>query len=319
MKKKDLISVVIPTYNEEEVINIFYDKINIISKDMKFVNFEFIFVDDGSTDNSLNIIKKLNSLDKRVRFISFSRNFGKEAAIYAGLKSSLGNFVTIMDCDLQDPPELLNDMYNAVTEEGFDAAAIYSLSHKDYSFFRNLLTKIWYKINSSLSGNLEKPGTRDYRLMSKKVIDSLLSMQEVNRYTRGLYSYMGYNIKWIAINTDDRAAGKSKFNLRKLFSYSIDAISSTSTKPLLLSAYIGLLFCLIAFIFIIIIIVNTIIWGDSVSGWPSLVCIIIFLSGIQLFFLGIIGIYLSKLYLEIKKRPLYFINDTEKDKKKGDK
>ncbi len=319
MKKKDLISVVIPTYNEEEVINIFYDKINIISKDMKFVNFEFIFVDDGSTDNSLNIIKKLNSLDKRVRFISFSRNFGKEAAIYAGLKSSLGNFVTIMDCDLQDPPELLNDMYNAVTEEGFDAAAIYSLSHKDYSFFRNLLTKIWYKINSSLSGNLEKPGTRDYRLMSKKVIDSLLSMQEVNRYTRGLYSYMGYNIKWIAINTDDRAAGKSKFNLRKLFSYSIDAISSTSTKPLLLSAYIGLLFCLIAFIFIIIIIVKTIIWGDPVSGWPSLVCIIIFLSGIQLFFLGIIGIYLSKLYLEIKKRPLYFINDTEKDKKKGDK
>ena len=304
MKKKDLISVVIPTYNEEEVINIFYDKINIISKDMKFVNFEFIFVDDGSTDNSLNIIKKLNSLDKRVRFISFSRNFGKEAAIYAGLKSSLGNFVTIMDCDLQDPPELLNDMYNAVTEEGFDAAAIYSLSHKDYSFFRNLLTKIWYKINSSLSGNLEKPGTRDYRLMSKKVIDSLLSMQEVNRYTRGLYSYMGYNIKWIAINTDDRAAGKSKFNLRKLFSYSIDAISSTSTKPLLLSAYIGLLFCF---------------WGDPVSGWPSLVCIIIFLSGIQLFFLGIIGIYLSKLYLEIKKRPLYFINDTEKDKKKGDK
>lgn len=319
MKKKDLISVVIPTYNEEEVINIFYDKINIISKDMKFVNFEFIFVDDGSTDNSLNIIKKLNSLDKRVRFISFSRNFGKEAAIYAGLKNSLGNFVTIMDCDLQDPPELLNDMYNAVTEEGFDAAAIYSLSHKDYSFFRNLLTKIWYKINSSLSGNLEKPGTRDYRLMSKKVIDSLLSMQEVNRYTRGLYSYMGYNIKWIAINTDDRAAGKSKFNLRKLFSYSIDAISSTSTKPLLLSAYIGLLFCLIAFIFIIIIIVKTIIWGDPVSGWPSLVCIIIFLSGIQLFFLGIIGIYLSKLYLEIKKRPLYFINDTEKDKKKGDK
>ena len=319
MKKKDLISVVIPTYNEEEVINIFYDKINIISKDMKFVNFEFIFVDDGSTDNSLNIIKKLNSLDKRVRFISFSRNFGKEAAIYAGLKSSLGNFVTIMDCDLQDPPELLNDMYNAVTEEGFDAAAIYSLSHKDYSFFRNLLTKIWYKINSSLSGNLEKPGTRDYRLMSKKVIDSLLSMQEVNRYTRGLYSYMGYNIKWIAINTDDRAAGKSIFNLRKLFSYSIDAIYSTSTKPLLLSAYIGLLFCLIAFIFIIIIIVKTIIWGDPVSGWPSLVCIIIFLSGIQLFFLGIIGIYLSKLYLEIKKRPLYFINDTEKDKKKGDK
>ena len=204
-------------------------------------------------------------------------------------------------------------MYKTITEEGYDIAQTYTGTHKDYSFIRKGLTNLWYKINSKLSGNKEKPGTRDYRLMKKKVKDAIISMNEVNRYTRGLYSYVGFKIKWIEIELRKREVGTSKFPIKKLFSYSLEAITSTSTKPLLISAYLGLILCLVAFIFIIVIILKTLIWGDPVSGWPSLACIIIFLSGLQLFFFGIMGIYLSKIYTEVKNRPIYFIDETEKD------
>ena len=233
--------------------------------------------------------------------------------MYAGLNNAKGDYVAIMDVDLQDPPAMLKDMYKYITEEGYDVAAIYSSSHEDYPIVRKGLTNLWYKINYKLSGNQEKPGTRDFRLMKKKVVESIISMREVNRYTRGLYSYVGYNIKWISIPTPDRVIGTTKFPIKKLIKYSLEAITSTSSKPLTMSANIGLLFCLISFIFMIVIIAKTLIFGDPVSGWPSLACIITFLSGLQLFFFGILGLYVSKIYTEVKRRPIYFINETEKD------
>ena len=299
-KNKELITCIVPCFNEEEVIPIFYKEIAKVSSEMKEVDFEFLFINDGSKDQTLEILRDYANKDKRVRYISFSKNYGKEAGMYAGLNNAKGDYVAIMDVDLQDPPALLKDMYKYITEDGYDVAAVYSGSHDDYSFVRKNLTRLWYKVNYSLSGNQEKPGTRDFRLMKRKVVESIISMREVNRYTRGLYSYVGYNIKWIPIPTPERASGTSKFPLKKLISYSLEAITSTSTKPLTISANIGLLFCIISFIFIIVIIVKTLVFGDPVSGWPSLVCIITFLSGLQLFFFGI-------------RRPLYFINETEKD------
>ena len=313
MVKKEKISVVVPCYNEQESLPLFYKEINKISNEMETVEFEFMFINDGSKDKTLELLRGFAKKDKRVRYISFSKNYGKEAGMYAGLNNAKGDYVAIMDVDLQDPPELLKEMYKYIVEDGYDVAAIYSSSHEDYPIIRKGLTKLWYKINYKLSGNQEKPGTRDFRLMKKKVVESIISMREVNRYTRGLYSYVGYNIKWISIPTPDRVTGTSKFPLKKLISYSLEAITSTSTKPLTISAHIGLLFCLISFIFIIVIIAKTLILGDPVSGWPSLVCIITFLSGLQLFFFGILGLYLSKIYTEVKRRPLYFINETEKD------
>ena len=311
--KKEKISTIIPCFNEEESLPLFYEEIQKVSKKMDYVDFEFLFINDGSTDNTLSILRDLSKKDKRVRYISFSKNFGKESAMYAGFNNVTGDYVAVLDSDLQDPPKMLIDMYKAIKEEGYDIAQIYTKVHKDYSFIRKGLTKTWYKINTKLSGNKEKPGTRDYRLMKRKVVDAIISMNEVNRYTRGLYSYIGFKVKWIEIDLPNREKGKSKFTLRKLFSYSLDAITSTSTKPLLISAYLGLTLCLVAFLFILVIILKTIIWGDPVSGWPSLACIIIFLSGLQLFFFGIMGIYLSKIYTEVKKRPIYFIDETEKD------
>ena len=307
MVKKELITCIVPCFNEEEVIPIFYKEITKVSSEMKMVDFEYLFIDDGSSDKTLKGLRDYAKKDKRVRYISFSKNYGKEAGMYAGLNNAKGDYVAIMDVDLQDPPELLKEMYKYIVEDGYDVAAIYSSSHEDYPIIRKGLTKLWYKINYKLSGNQEKPGTRDFRLMKKKVVESIISMREVNRYTRGLYSYVGYNIKWISIPTPDRVTGTSKFPLKKLISYSLEAITSTSTKPLTISAHIGLLFCLISFIFIIVIIAKTLILGDPVSGWPSLVCIITFLSGLQLFFFGILGLYLSKIYTEVKRRPLLYI------------
>ena len=311
MKKK--ISVVIPCYNEENSINTIYKEIDKVSKEMKDVNFEIIFVDDGSLDNSLKNIKKINKKDKRVRFISFSRNFGKEAGMYAGMNYSTGDYVIIMDCDLQDPPELIYDMYIALENSEYDAVVLYSSNHKDYGFIRKFLTKCWYKICGILISGNYMPGERDCRLMKRKMVNAVLNLHETNRYTKGIFSYVGFKIFWMKYDIPNRNNGTSKFSLFKLFKYAIDGIVAFSTTPLVISAFIGLLFCVISFIAILVIIFKTLILGDPTDGWPSLACIIIFVGGVQLFFLGIIGLYLSKMYSEIKKRPLYIINETEKD------
>lgn len=306
---KKLISIIIPCYNEEETIDKLYKEIIKVTKKLKEVNFELLFIDDGSKDKTLKIVKKLSEKDNKVRYVSFSRNFGKEAAMYAGLKESKGDFVAIIDADMQDPPEKIIEMYEILKEKEYDCVALYTKKHRDYNFIRRFLTFIWYKIIKVLASVEQKPGARDYRLMTRQMVDAILDLEEYNRYSKGIFSFVGFNTKWLEVETNNRIAGKSKFNLYKLFKYSLEGIIAFSTKPLVLSAILGLFLCLIAFIFIIIIIVKTVIYGDPVSGWPSLACIVIFIGGLNLFFMGILGLYLSKTYSEVKNRPIYIVKE----------
>ena len=311
--RKDKISIIVPCYNEEESLPLFYEEINKVSLRMKNVIFEFLFMNDGSVDSTLDILKKLAKGDKRVRYISFSRNFGKEAGMYAGLCNAVGDYVAIMDADMQDPPGMIEEMYSSIINEGYDCVALYSSSHDDYSFFRRFFTKCWYKTVDLMFSTKYVPGARDFRLMKRRMVDAVISVGEYNRYTKGIFSFVGFNTKWIDYKAPDRIRGKSKFNLKKLFKYALEGILAFSTAPLVLAAFLGIVFCLIAFLAILIIIIKTLVFGDPVHGWPSLACIIIFMGGIQLFFLGVIGMYLSKAYLEVKKRPIYIIKETEKD------
>lgn len=310
---KEKISIIVPCYNEEESLPIFYKEINRVSKEMNSLNFEFVFINDGSKDNTLKILRNLSKKDARVRYISFSRNFGKEAGMYAGLSNATGDYAAIMDADMQDPPHMLKEMYQSLKTEECDCVALYTNSHDDYTLLRRFFTKCWYKIIDTISSTPQVPGARDFRLMKRKMVDAIVDMGEYNRYIKGIFSFVGFNTKWIEYKTPNRIAGKSKFSIFKLFKYGIEGILAFSTKPLVISAFLGLLFCLISFISIIVIIIKTLIFGDPVSGWPSLACLIIFMGGTQLFFLGIIGMYLSKTYLEVKKRPLYIVKETEEE------
>lgn len=311
---KEKISIIVPCYNEEESLPIFYKEIDKISKEMKAVDFEFLFINDGSRDKTLNILREMAKKDKRVRYISFSRNFGKEAGMWAGLENANGDYVAIMDADMQDPPSKVKEMYDILSKDKeYDCVGLYTVDHKDYSFFRRICTNIWYKLIAKISNNRQVPGVRDFRLMRRQMVDAILEMKEYNRYTKGIFSFVGFNTKWLEFKTGDRVAGTSKFNFWKLFKYALEGIVSFSTAPLVLSAIIGVIFCFIAFVAILVIIIKTLAFGDPVSGWPSLACIIIFVSGVQLFFLGVIGMYLSKTYLEVKKRPIYIVKETEKD------
>ncbi len=306
MKK---ISVIVPCYNEEEAIGLFYEQINKVINSLDY-KFELIFVNDGSSDNTYNIIKNLADIDKNVKYINFSRNFGKEAAMYAGLELSSGDLVTIMDADLQDPPSLLPEMIDYINKEGYDCVATKSTSRHGYSFLRKTFTRWFYKIIAKISKTQMVAGARDYRLMSRQMVNAIINMKEYNRYSKGLFSFVGFNTKWIEFENQERVAGSTKWNFWKLFSYALDGIVGFSTAPLIISSVMGVIFCLISFVMIIFIIVKTLVFGDDTSGWPSLACIIFFVSGIQLFCLGIMGQYLSKTYLEVKNRPIYIIKDT---------
>lgn len=310
MKKK--ISVVVPCYNEEEALSFFYKKIKEISEEMDS-DFELIFVDDGSIDKTLDVLKGFSQSDKSVRYISFSRNFGKEAAMYAGLEASTGDLVAVMDADLQDPPELLIDMYNEIKNNNYDVVAAKRRNRKGEPVIRSFFARKFYKIISRMSNTQMVDGARDFRLMKRKVVDAIINMGEYNRYSKGIFSFVGFKTKWLEYDNVERIAGTSKWSFWKLFVYALEAIVSFSTKPLITAALIGVLFCFIAFCLIIFIIVRTLIWSDPVGGWPSLVCIIFMVSGVQLFCTGIIGIYLSKTYLETKKRPIYIVRETDKD------
>ena len=310
MKK---ISIIVPCFNEEESIPYFYDEVKKVTKNMD-IKLELIFVDDGSRDKTLEVIKSKTD-DKEVKYISFSRNFGKEAAMYAGLSMASGDYVTIMDVDLQDPPSLLPEMVRLIEEEGYDCVATKSTSRNGYSFLRKTFTKWFYDIIGKMSKTEMVPGARDYRLMTRQMVEAVLSMKEYNRYSKGLFSFVGFKTKWIEFENKERVAGTTKWNFWKLFSYALDGIVGFSTAPLTMAAFIGVLFCLIAFIMIIVIIVKTLAFGDPTSGWPSLACIIFMVSGIQLLCLGVIGEYLAKMYLEVKQRPIYIIKESNVDKK----
>ena len=306
------ISVVVPCYNEEDSIKCFYDEIKKIEKRFKRkkVVFEIIFIDDGSIDNTLNIIKDLSRKDKTIKYISFSRNFGKEAAMYAGLENSVGDYVTVIDVDLQDPPELLFEMYDSIKNEGYDSVGVRRVNRKGEPLIRSFFARIFYKLINKMSKVEMVDGARDYRLMKREMVNAIVSMKEYNRYSKGLFSFVGYKTKWLEYENIERRNGETKWSFCKLFLYAIDGIVAFTTAPLMIATIIGVLFCILSFIAIIVIIVRTLIWSDPTSGWPSMVCIMFFLSGIQLFCTGIIGLYLSKTYLETKRRPIYIVRDT---------
>lgn len=311
MKK---ISLVVPCYNEEETVNLFYDEIQKIKSDFKGVSFEMIFVNDGSSDKTLEILRKLSSKDD-VRYISFSRNFGKEAAMYAGLEVATGDYVAIMDVDLQDPPALLHEMYEILESGEYDSVATRRVSRKGEPIIRSFFARLYYKIINKISKTEIVDGARDFRLMTRQMVNSVLSLKEYNRFSKGIFSWVGYRTKWLEYENTPRVAGETKWSFWKLFLYSLDSIVAFSTVPLSIASVMGILFCFVAFLIIIFIIVRTIMFGDPTSGWPSMVCIMFFIGGVQLLCVGIMGQYLSKAYLEVKRRPIYIISETEKDKK----
>ena len=311
MRKK--ISVIVSCYNEEEALPLFYEEMSKVMAEMSQNDFELIFVNDGSRDNTLKEIKELRAKDKRVRYISFSRNFGKEAAMKAGLDYSTGDYVTLMDADLQDPPKMLPEMLNILESEHYDCVGTRRVTRKGEPVIRSFFARKFYKIINKMSKVEMVDGARDYRLMTRQMVEAIKNCEEYNRYSKGLWSFVGFKTKWLEFENVQRVAGETKWSFWKLFKYAVEGIVAFTTAPLTMAAFLGILFCFIAFIMIVVIIFKTLVWGDPVSGWPSLACIIIFVSGIQLFFMGIFGEYLAKTYLETKKRPLYIIKETEKD------
>ena len=312
MKK---ISLVVPCYNEEEVINLFYKAIQKVKKDFDNVKFEIIFVNDGSSDNTLNLMRELSKNDD-VRYVSFSRNFGKEAAMYAGLEASTGDYVAIMDADLQDPPALLKEMYDILESGEYDSVATRRVTRKGEPVIRSFFARLYYKIINKISKTEIVDGARDFRLMTRQMVNAVLEVKEYNRFSKGIFSWVGFRTKWLEYENVERAAGNTKWSFWKLFLYSLDSIVAFSTVPLSIASVFGMLFCIISFVIIVFIIVRTLIYGDPTSGWPSMVCIMFFIGGVQLLCTGIIGQYLSKTYLEVKKRPIYVVAETEKDLKK---
>lgn len=307
------ISVIVPCYNEEESLPFFYKEMVKVMDEMNDFSFEIIGINDGSSDNTLKELKNLANKDNRVKYISFSRNFGKEAAIYAGLENSKGEYVVMMDADLQDPPKLLPEMMKYIKEEGYDSVATRRVTRKGEPPVRSFFARMFYKIMNKISKTEIVDGARDYRLMTRQFVNSLLELSEYNRFSKGLFGWVGYNTKWIEFENVERVAGETKWSFWKLLIYSIEGIVAFSTAPLAIAALMGILFCIIAFIFIVVIVVRTLAFGDPVSGWPSTICVILLLGGIQLLCVGILGEYLAKTYLETKKRPIYICKEKNTD------
>lgn len=306
----ELISIVVPCYNEEETLPLFYEAFVKLAEQMKDkVAFEAVFVNDGSRDKTLEGLRELAAKDERVKYISFSRNFGKEAGMLAGLKKAKGDYVATMDADLQDPPELLIEMYQGIKDEGYDCVGTRRVTREGEPFFRSLFANLFYWGINKISDTEIINGARDFRLMTRQMIDSILSMEEYNRFSKGIFSFVGYKTKWLEYKNVERVAGETSWSFWGLFKYSIEGVLAFSTMPLYLAAILGVLVCLVALCFAALIIVKTLTYGEPVAGYPSLVCVITLLGGIQLFTTGILGQYLAKLYLESKKRPHYFIKE----------
>ena len=304
------ISVVVPCYNEQGALPFYYDKMKEVMALLPELSFEIIIVDDGSTDGTLETAKQLAKSDDRIRYISFSRNFGKEAAMYAGLKNASGKYTAIMDADLQDPPEMLPEMYRVITEEGYDAVGTRRVTRKGEPPVRSFFARKFYKIMSRISKVNMVDGARDYRLMNRKYVDALLSLGEYNRFSKGLFGWVGFKVKWLEFENVNRIAGETKWSFGQLFLYSLDGIVAFSNVPLYMASIAGIGSFIAAIAAMIFIIVRRLVFGDPVAGWASTVVIILFIGGIQLLSIGILGLYLSKLYLEAKNRPIYLLDET---------
>lgn len=312
MKPKKL-TLVVPAYNEQDAIPLFYEEALRVEGELPGVEVEYLFIDDGSRDQTMEVLRQLHAQDPRVHYVSFSRNFGKEAAIYAGLENAKGDYVAILDADLQDPPSLLPEMLHAIQEEGYDCVGSRRVTRKGEPPIRSFFARMFYRIMNKISSADIVDGARDFQLMNRKVVNAILSMGEYNRFSKGIFGWVGFRKKWLEYENIERAAGETKWSFWKLFVYALDGIVAFSTTPLVIASVMGMLFCLVAFIAIIFIIVRTLIFGDPTSGWPSMVCIIMFIAGIQLLCMGILGQYLAKTYLETKRRPLYLVEETDCD------
>jgi glycosyltransferase involved in cell wall biosynthesis len=304
-----LISVIIPCYNEEESLPITLDALRDAECGLPGVRMEYIVVDDGSEDGTLAVARARSDTDPRVRYISFSRNFGKEAAMFAGLEEASGDFVCILDADMQDSPALLPALYEAVTKEGFDCAAVRRATREGEPRLRSFFARRFYGMMGKMCSIEVVEGARDYRLMTRQMTDAVLSLREVNRYSKGIFSWVGFKTKWLEVPNNKRVGGKTKWSFFDLLLYAIDGLVSFSTKPLALASVTGLILCAVSLLAILFVIIRQLIWGGSAYGWPSLVCIILLLSGIQLFCLGILGQYLAKTFSEVKSRPQYIIRE----------
>lgn len=306
----DKISVAVPCYNEEPALEPFFAAVSVVAEQMPEVAFEFLFIDDGSRDRTLEKMQELAQRDSRVKYISFSRNFGKEAGIYAGLENATGDYVVVMDADLQDPPALLPEMYRSIRQEGYDCVGSRRVTRKGEPPIRSLFARLFYKLINKMSDAEIVDGARDFQMMSRQVVEAILSMGEYNRFSKGIFGWIGFKKKWLEYENIERVAGETKWSFWKLFLYAIEGIVAFSTTPLVISSVFGLICCALALVMILVIIARTLIFGDPTSGWPSLVCIMLLLSGIQMLGIGIVGQYLAKTYLETKKRPIYLVRQT---------
>ncbi len=309
---KEKISVIVSCYNEEESLPLFYQEMDRVSKQMDNVNFEFIFVDDGSKDKTLPILKGLRKIDDRVRFLAFSRNFGKEAAMYAGLEAATGDYITLMDADLQDPPAMLPKMYELIKNDGYDQVGTRRVSRLGEPPIRSFFARQFYKLINKMTDKIEiVDGARDYRLMTRQVVNAIISLKEYSRFSKGLFSFVGFKTKWLEYENVQRIAGETKWSFWKLFKYAIDGIISFTIAPLEIPLYIG---CGMELIFIILFIVMLLEWF-KVGMIYSILTLSFFFFGLLFIAIGIMGLYLSKTYLEVKNRPIYIIKETEKDKR----
>lgn len=307
----DKISVIVPCYNEEEALPLFYAEIQSVMAKMADVEWELCFVDDGSTDGTLAHLRRFAQTDPCVRFTSFSRNFGKEAAMFAGFEMCTGDYAAVMDADMQDPPSLLPEMYELLRSGEYDSVATRRTTRKGEPRIRSFFARMFYRIINKISNADIVDGARDFRLMRRSMVDAILSMGEYNRFSKGIFGWIGFRTKWLPYENVERVAGETKWSFWKLFLYSLDGITAFSTMPLMLSSLLGLICCVLALIMIVVIVVKTLLFGDPVGGWPSMMSVILLLGGIQLFSVGILGQYLAKTYLETKHRPIYLVRETE--------
>ena len=307
---KGKVSIVVPMYNEQESLEILYQELNRVTDTIKNYEFEYLFVNDGSKDNTLQEIQRLATADDRVRYVSFSRNFGKEAALYAGLSNADGDYIATMDADLQDPPSLLPQMLAMIESQDCDNVATRRVNRKGEPPIRSFFARCFYKLMRRLSNIDIADGARDYRLMSRAMVDSILSVSEYNRFSKGIFAWVGYETRWLEFENVERSAGETKWSFWKLVRYSIDGIINFSNTPLQISSYLGMILTIVSFIAIIIEVIRALVFGDPVAGWPSLVCIITFIGGIELFCMGIMGQYIAKTYMEVKHRPHYIVKES---------
>lgn len=310
MKK---ISLIIPCYNEEDALPIFYDEVTKVMKGLNKYDYEVLFVNDGSQDDTLQLLKDIGKKDVHISYLSLSRNFGKEAAMYAGFCNVDGDYVAVMDADMQDPPHLLPQMIEILESGEYDSVATRRVSRQGEPPIRSWFARQFYKIINKISDADIVDGARDFRLMKKEMVEALVSMSEYNRFSKGIFGWIGFRTYWLPFENIERVAGETKWNFWKLSKYAIDGIINFSQAPLNIASWFGMLMTAVAFVFLIVIVLRKLLFGDPVAGWASTISVIIFIGGIQLFCIGIMGQYIAKTYMETKKRPHFIVSETNKE------